>query len=124
MVALIVHFSFDKEVPAEQQAVGRRKSVFGAEDVIDVSINGPGGERIKIIKMDHDYPPTVTQAGKGSSLGASYIIYLSLTSSWLNATHIVILQALHKLREYTVAHSTTFPSRSRDTQAPGSKYRL
>ncbi len=56
MVALIVHFSFDKEVPAEQQALGRRKSVFGVEYVIDFSLDGPGGERIEIIKMDHVFP--------------------------------------------------------------------
>ena len=64
-----IHFSFDKEVPAEHQGLGRRKSEYGTEDVIDFSIDGPGGERIEIIKMDHYYPhpdeglPWVVQEG-------------------------------------------------------------
>ena len=88
-----IHFSFDKEVPAEHQTLGRRKGEIGYEDAIDFSIDGPGGERIEIIKMDHCHPdpgkalPWVVQ--EWSTIGCQVYTPV-LTLSQLNVAHFFI----------------------------------
>lgn len=65
---LRIEFHFDEEVPDEHRSFGRLKDERH-EDVIDFSIDGPGGERIATIEMRHQYPdaecapPRVVQEG-------------------------------------------------------------
>ncbi len=63
---LRIYFYFDIEVPWEHCTFGRLKLEEGYEDWTDFPIDGPGGERIKTIKMRHYYPtaqPGTVQAG-------------------------------------------------------------